>query len=131
MAPLLHFVRLLIALPALYAFFCMGRALSALLHLPIPGVVLGLALLTAAIAALRRTSPHRELQFVATLNPAARPLLKYLGLLFVPAGAGVIEQWPLLRAEWLPVLAGLFGSTLLGLAITALITQRLWPGEGK
>jgi holin-like protein len=106
-----------------------GNQLSRWLHTPVPGVVLGMAGLAAFIAFLRWRRPMSELRVSRFFAPASRPLLRHLGLLFVPAGAGVMTQWDLIRAEWLPVVAGLLGSTLAGLLATALVTQWLWPRD--
>jgi LrgA family len=48
-------------------------------------------------------------------------LISHVGLLFVPAGVGVIAEAGLLREEWLPIVAGLIGSTILSLAVTGLV----------
>jgi putative effector of murein hydrolase LrgA (UPF0299 family) len=44
-----------------------------------------------------------------------------MGLLFVPAGVGIIAEAGLLREQWLPIVAGLIGSTILSLAVTGLV----------
>ncbi|MGY3595320.1 putative effector of murein hydrolase LrgA (UPF0299 family) [Bradyrhizobium sp. USDA 4341] len=44
-----------------------------------------------------------------------------MGLLFVPAGVGLIAETGVPRAEWLPIAAGLIGSTLLSFAVTGLV----------
>jgi holin-like protein len=46
-------------------------------------------------------------------------LLRWMALFFVPAGVGVITQFPLLRAEWLAVCVALVASTVIGLAAAA------------
>ena len=96
----------------------MGEALHRVLHLPLPGPVLGMALL-ALLLLLRKREPDEAL--VKTSNG----LLRWLGLLFVPAGAGVVANLGLLRAAWLPIVVALVVSTLLTIAVTALIMQAL------
>jgi putative effector of murein hydrolase LrgA (UPF0299 family) len=44
-----------------------------------------------------------------SLVSTAGVLLKYLGLLFVPAGVGVIANLSPVGAEWFPILVGLVG----------------------
>ena len=44
-----------------------------------------------------------------------------MGLLFVPAGVGIVAEAGLVRKEWLPIAAGLIGSTVLSLAVTGLV----------
>jgi holin-like protein len=48
-------------------------------------------------------------------------LLNHLSLLFVPAGVGVVLHMNLIADEWLPISAALIGSTVLAIAVSALI----------
>jgi holin-like protein len=89
-----------------------GEALSRFAGLPVPGPVVGLALLV--LAALAWPALQREVEEVADL------LLRHLSLLFVPAGVGVLQYLDLLRREWLPLLAVVVVSTALTLAVSAL-----------
>ena len=89
-----------------------GEALSRLIGLPVPGPVVGLALLV--LAALALPGLQREVEEVADL------LLRHLSLIFVPAGVGVLQYLDLLRREWLPLLAVVVISTALTLAVSAL-----------
>ncbi|HVJ56105.1 MAG TPA: CidA/LrgA family protein [Aliidongia sp.] len=89
--------------------------------LPLPGPVIGLLLLLGVLILTRGPDRH--------LEETSRGLLRYLPLLFVPAGVGVITQLDVLAREWLPVLAALFVSTALTLLVTALVMQHLAPAE--
>lgn len=93
-----------------------GEALARLLHLPLPGPVLGLALLALL------------LQWPAVRTPveaAATPLLQHLSLLFVPVGVGVITNVAILAEYGLRIGAVLLLSTVAGLAVTACLLQAL------
>lgn len=94
-----------------------GEALRAFTHISIPGPVLGMILL-AAFYILRRREPS------APLQQAADGLLNWLGLLFVPAGVGVIANIALIRSAWLPISVALIVSTFLTLITTAWIMHR-------
>ena len=101
-----------------------GEALSRLAGLPVPGPVVGLALLV--LAALAWPALQREVEEVADL------LLRHLSLLFVPAGVGVLQHMDLLRREWLPLLAVVVVSTALTLAVSAIaFTAMTKRGGGK
>ncbi len=52
-------------------------------------------------------------------------LLGNLSLLFVPAGVGVMLHLQLMEAEILPISVALIGSTLITVAVTALLMQWL------
>jgi len=97
-----------------------GEALRALTHVSIPGPVIGMILL-AAFYMVRRREPSPSLQ------QAADGLLSWLGLLFVPAGVGVIANLALIRSAWLPISVALIASTFLTLITTAWIMHRFGP----
>ncbi len=93
-----------------------GESLSRAFHLPLPGPVLGMALLTVWL--LWRPPSHE-------LQSTTRSLLGILSLLFVPAGVGIVASLGLLRAQWFPIAVGLFGSTLLSLVGTAWVMHAI------
>ncbi len=95
----------------------LGTLLASWLGLPIPGPVLGMALLALGLLLAKRV-PHG-------LKTAAGGLLKHMPLFFIPAGVGVIVLQDQLRAAWLPLVAAIIGSTLLALAVTALVMKGL------
>jgi len=94
-----------------------GEALRAITHTEVPGPVIGMILLTAFYV-LRRREPSPALQH------AADGLLGWLGLLFVPAGVGIVANLALLRSAWLPISVALIGSTFITLVTTAWIMHR-------
>lgn len=83
--------------------------------LPVPGPVLGMLCLFLLI--FIRRGPSEPLETTAT------ELLRHLSLLFVPAGVGVMIHAHRIAEEWLPIGIALVGSTLLGLAVTALTLE--------
>lgn len=100
-----------------------GEMIVNALGLPIPGPVCGMALLLVGLL-IKGETP-------AALDTTAGTLLSNLSLLFVPAGVGVILHLPLIGQEWLPISASLIGGTLITIAVTALIMNRLAPAEGE
>jgi holin-like protein len=105
------------ALAVLLLFQLAGEILARGLMLPVPGPVIGMLLLFGVLI-WRGKAPD-------WLESTATRLLGYLSLLFVPAGVGVLAHLNLIRAEWLPILATLIGSTLITLAVTAGILQSM------
>ena len=81
-----------------------GEVLSRALALPVPGPVIGLALLFAAF--LLRPA------VAAYTGPTARVFLAHLSLLFVPAGVGVVANLDLLARNALAFAVILVVSTL-------------------
>lgn len=109
-----------------------GTLLSSLLHIPVPGPVTGMFLLAAVL--IRRQSRERPpaagLPGGASISAGAgtdaakllsRTLVASLGLLFVPAGVGIVSQHSIVIANALPIAVALVVSTLSGLVVTALV----------
>ena len=114
---------MLAALAALLGFQLLGEALALLLHLPIPGPVIGMILLF--IFLLCRPSAAQ------TVAPAADTLLKHLSLLFVPAGAGVMAFGSQVGGELPAIVLTLLISAVLAIAVTALVTRALMRAGRK
>lgn len=99
-----------------------GEILTRALAIPIPGPVVGLGLLAAGALAHARISGADASDIEKTeLGRAAGALLGTLGLLFVPAGVGVVQQLPVVGAYGLALFAALLGSTLLTLVVTVYV----------
>jgi len=97
--------------------------------LPIPGPVVGLVLLLAGLIARARMGHGGPGEALAT---TANGLLGNLGLLFVPAGVGVVTQLGVLGRNFLPVAAAIVVSTFIGLTVSGWIMQRYGgPDEGE
>lgn len=78
--------------------------------LPVPGPVLGLALLVLVL--LLRPG------LAGSLRPTVKVILANLSLLFVPAGVGVIGNLDVLSEDWTALLVVLVSSTLLAMLAT-------------
>ncbi|MCE7888001.1 MAG: CidA/LrgA family protein [Alphaproteobacteria bacterium PRO2] len=94
-----------------------GEILAGTTGLPIPGPVLGMLLLFSFLLIKRGTSDG--------LAQAGNNLLKYIGLLFVPAGAGISVYLGLIAEYWDVILIASVTSTILTLIICAALYQIL------
>ena len=90
-----------------------GEVIARMLGLPLPGPVLGLALLLILFIV------HKPI--FARVQPTAQGLLQHLSLLFVPAGVGIVGHVDRLGTEGFGILMALILSTLLAIAIGALV----------
>jgi putative effector of murein hydrolase LrgA (UPF0299 family) len=100
-----------------------GQWLASSLGLPLPGALCGMVLLLGLLA-LRPAWADR-------LEPAARPLLAFMPIFFVPAGAKLVVLAPRLQQSWLPILAVVVLSTLLALCVTAWTLRLVLAATGK
>jgi len=89
-----------------------GEALVRAVGSPLPGPVIGLALLFLFLVA--------KFPLPQATHETADGILKHLSLLFVPAGVGVVQQLPLLGAEGWKLLLVILVSITLSLAATAI-----------
>jgi len=105
------------ALTLLLVYQLVGEVIVRLLHLPVPGPVLGMVLLFLTLILRGEASP--------ALRDTANGLLQHLSLLFVPAGVGVMVHARLIAAEWVPILAALVVGTAIALVITALVLRAM------
>lgn len=96
-----------------------GETISVAANIPVPGPVIGMAILFIGLL-IKRGLPDG-------LEQAGGGLLRHLALLFVPAGVGVMLHVPRLADEWWPVLLAIVPGTLIAIAITALVMQ--WLGR--
>jgi holin-like protein len=101
------------ALATLLVFQTLGEVITYALSVPVPGPVLGMAMLLGALHASERVTD--------ALRPTCTELLKHLSLLFVPAGVGVMLHVGRLAAEWLPIVVALLVSTALAIVVTACV----------
>ena len=99
-----------------------GEAIVYLTEIPIPGPVIGMALLLA-ILLITKGLPDG-------LDQAASGLLKYLAMLFVPAGVGVTLHFNLISTEWLPISAAIVFGTLLTIVSCGLVMKALDKSNG-
>jgi holin-like protein len=99
-----------------------GELVTRGLDLPVPGPVVGMVILLAALSVAR--------QRPAGVEAAADRLLANLSLLFIPAGVGITKYLGLIADEWVPILVALVASTLVTLAVTAAIARRVLPEDG-
>ncbi len=89
-----------------------GEATSRALSLPVPGPVLGMALLWALMSA------HAPL--AAAVRPVGEGILRHLSLLFIPAGVGVVGHLDRLGPQALALGLAILVSTALAIAAGAL-----------
>jgi holin-like protein len=98
------------AFAVLLVFQLIGEVLVQALALPMPGPLVGMLLLFAALV-LRGELPP-------AMADTAQALLSHLMLLFIPAVTGVMMYFDRIGREWLPF----FVACLLGAAITMAVT---------
>ena len=114
---------MLAGLTVLLLFQCAGEVIVHALGLPFPGPVLGMLLLFLALALRGGDVPQ-------DLADASHGILRHLSLLFLPAGVGVMLYWRTLSDSLAPIVVVLLVSTIVTIAVTALVVRALSRGDG-
>ncbi|MFB9376856.1 CidA/LrgA family protein [Kineococcus gynurae] len=113
---------MLVGLVLLLGLQLLGTCLVRLLHLPVPGAVVGLLLLLLLGLRFRGV--------IARVEPAGDPLLKHLQLLFVPPGVGIVTELHRIADNAGALALAVGGSFVLGLLTAGVLLQRLLTRRG-
>ncbi|WP_435945635.1 CidA/LrgA family protein [Dryocola sp. BD586] len=99
-----------------------GIAIASLLPITIPGSIIGMLILFVLLS----------LQILPAkwVKPSCHLLIRYMALLFVPIGVGVMQYYEVLKAQFGPVVVSCFISTLVVLIIVSW-SSHLVHGERK
>jgi holin-like protein len=100
----------------LLGFQLLGTFLERVLHIPLPGNVIGLILCLCAL--------WLGLLKLEWIEQTSALLLKHMMLFFAPVIAGTIVFIPLIRNEWPSIVATLFVSTMVVVGVTGWFAQR-------
>lgn len=110
-----HVARVVSEMAALLAIYFIGCQIVAALHMPIPGGVIGMALLLLAFAT-GWVNP-------ATLQLGAGVLMTEMLLFFIPALMSLLDYGTLVRTEGWRILLVIGVSTLLVMVVTAFTVE--------
>lgn len=101
----------------------LGELLHLLIPLPIPASVYGLVLMLLAL--------QSGLVKVEHVKETAVFLIEIMPVMFIPAGAGLLESWGALQPIWLPVCIITAATTVLVMAMTGRVTQAIIRTQKK
>jgi len=85
-------------------FLVIGKVISAYLPVPFPASIIGLILLFIALST--------SLVKAEWITLSGDFILKYMALLFIPIGAGLVNYFDLLLSHWLAIVCSLLFTTL-------------------
>lgn len=95
----------------------LGELLHILIPLPIPASVYGLVLMLLALCS--------GILKLAQVKEAADFLIEIMPVMFIPAAVGLLESWSALQSIWLPVIVITILTTVIVMAVTGQVTQRM------
>ncbi|BDC98728.1 CidA/LrgA family protein [Persicobacter psychrovividus] len=104
-----------------YIFGCLliGNIIQTFLHISIPGSIIGMLLLTAAL--------HFKVLLLEDVKAFASLLNKNMAFLFVPPGVALINYIDMLQSNLLAILGSCAVSTVLILVVVSLTMSKLDP----
>ena len=101
----------------LWLIYQLGQFISKFFHLPVPGNVLGMMILFLLLSL--------KIVKINWVEKGALFLNKHLAFFFVPIAVGLMTYTPLLKESGLALAVILFGSSIIGMAITGGVSQFL------
>ena len=101
----------------------LGELLRILIPLPIPASVYGLVLMLVALTT--------GMLKVHQVKAAADFLIEIMPVMFIPAGIGLLDSWPALRSVWIPVVLITLLTTIIVMAVTGQVAQKIIRKEEK
>lgn len=105
------------AFALIYLCLFAGNAISALLPITIPGSILGMLILFALLAS-QILPPN-------WVKPGCHLLIRYMALLFVPIGVGVMNYYGVLRDQFGPIVVSCLVSTFVVMIVVGYTTQMM------
>lgn len=103
------------AFAALFVFQLLGELIVNWTSLPLPGPLVGMALLFVGLIVHGRV-PER-------LSRTTGKLFQHMMLFFIPIVVGVMMHFQRVAAEWLPFLVACIAGSAITLTVTALVFQ--------
>ena len=104
-------------------FAFVGELLHYFIPLPIPASIYGIVLLFLAL--------ELKVMKVSDIEQTSSFLIAIMPLMFLPPAVGVIESWDLIQGAWLPYVVVTVVSTVVVMAVSGRVTQRIIRKGGR
>ena len=109
----------------IFLYQLIGESVQKYFELTIPGPVIGLIFLLFSLVLLRQTKSAFIKKTKEEISQTSNYITGYLSLLFVPIGVGVVMHLSYLEQNYIPVLGVIFISTILTIAFTAVLMEKI------
>lgn len=97
--------------------YLVGEVLSASLHLPIPGNILGMIILFILLCT--------KVVKVDNISNVTNFLLDHLAFFFIPAGVGLMASMGIIKSTWWQLLVVCLSTTVIIIGVTGIIVQAI------
>lgn len=105
------------------AFAFAGELLHHFIPLPIPASIYGIVLLYIAL--------ELKLVKVKDIKETSSFLISIMPIMFLPPAVGIVQSWSLIKDLWLPCAVVIVVSTVVVMAVSGRVTQRLVRKGGR
>jgi holin-like protein len=105
-------------------FSVIGEAASTLLNLPVPGSIIGMLLLFAAL--------KTNLIKLGQIDLVGKFLLANMTILFLPAGVGIMAHWDAISKYWWQIIVIIMVALVVNIAVIGFVAsfiKRKWEGD--
>lgn len=103
--------------------YLFGELLSSLLHLPIPGNILGMIILFILL--------YTKVVKVENISNVTNFLLDHLAFFFIPAGVGLMASIGIIKATWWQLLVVCLLTTIIIIGTTGVVVQIISKKKNK
>lgn len=97
--------------------YLLGELLAGLLHLPIPGNILGMIILFILLTT--------KIVKVDNISTVTNFFLDHLAFFFIPAGVGLMASIGIIKSTWWQLLLVCISTTIIVMVATGIVVQTL------
>lgn len=101
----------------IFGIYLLGELLSSVLHLPIPGNILGMLILFILLCT--------KTVKVDNISNVTSFLLDHLAFFFIPAGVGLMTSIGIIKSTWWQILIVCIVTTIIVMGVTGIIVQTI------
>ena len=108
-------MKLYVQLMIIFIISLVGEGISSVLHLPVPGSIIGLVLLFLAL--------QFKLLRLRHISMVGNFLLANMTILFLPPAVGIMDKFQVIAPYLLPIMLIVLGAIVLNVCVIAVVVQ--------
>lgn len=108
-------MKLYVQLMIIFMISLVGEGISSVLHLPVPGSIIGLVLLFLAL--------QFKLLRLRHISMVGNFLLANMTILFLPPAVGIMDKFQVIAPYLLPIMLIVLGAIVLNVCVIAVVVQ--------
>ncbi len=101
----------------IFGIYLLGEFISSMLHLPIPGNILGMIILFILL--------YTKVIKVDSISNITNFLLDHLAFFFIPAGVGLMTSLGIIKSTWWQLLLVCILTTTIVIGVTGIVVQAI------